>query len=63
MNMDVRPVQRRLDDVKTVIGGCLLASGVMREDVDALLATAEADSTHPHHAWWQTVLSRPSNNN
>jgi hypothetical protein len=61
MNMEVRPVQRRLDHAKRVIGASLLAQGIVRQDVEALLAHAETGAGSSQHKWWQTVLSRPSN--
>ena len=61
MNLDVRPVQRRLDHAKEVIASSLMDHGVLREDVEALLASAENGCANPHHKWWQSVLSRPSN--
>ena len=61
MNMEVRPLQRRLEHTKAVIGACLLEQGIVRKDVEALLAHADTDSPDARQTWWQTVLSRPSN--
>jgi hypothetical protein len=61
MNMEVRPMQRRLDHIKRAIGASLAAQGIVREDVEALLAYADTGGASSHQKWWQTVLSRPSN--
>jgi hypothetical protein len=60
MRLDVRPLQRRLERVKSVIAESLLGEGIARQDVDALLQNAEHDTPHLLQTWWQTVLSRPS---
>jgi hypothetical protein len=60
MRMDVRPLQRRLDHVTSVLTEALLAEGIQRAEVDALLRQADAGSSPSLQTWWQTVLSRPS---
>jgi hypothetical protein len=60
MRMDARPLQRRLDQVKSVVADSLLGEGVPRPDVDALLQYGERDTPHSLQTWWQAVLSRPS---
>jgi hypothetical protein len=60
MRMDVRPLQRRLDHVTKVLTESLLAEGIERARVDALLRESDADASHSLQTWWQTVLSRPS---
>jgi hypothetical protein len=61
MSMEVRPVQRRLDHARSVIGACLLRQGIVRHDVETLLAHADTGFPEAHQKWWQAVLSRPSN--
>jgi hypothetical protein len=61
LNIDVRPIQRRLENATQGIRQSLLAHGVAAEQVEALLRQAEHDSSHPQHRWWDSVLLRPSN--
>lgn len=60
MHVEVRPLQRRLEHVKKVIGEALLSQGIASEDVHALLQHAERDTVHPHQNWWHAVRTRPS---
>jgi hypothetical protein len=60
LHMEVRPVQRRLEHVTSVIGSCLSEQGLVPADVETLLAAADSDSAAAQKRW-QRAFSRPSN--
>lgn len=60
MGVDGRPLQRRLEHVKDVIGHSLIREGIPRHDVELLLQHADGDAADPRQKWWQAVLTRPT---
>lgn len=59
MKIEVRPLQRRIEQAKAVIRTSLHTQGVADEDIDVLLQHAETESSSPHRKWWTMVLPRP----
>jgi DNA-directed RNA polymerase specialized sigma24 family protein len=57
MQRDVRPVQRRLEQVAWTLRLALRESGVSDAEIDRLLQPPGGVSAH---RWWETVLPRPS---
>jgi hypothetical protein len=57
LRLDVRPLQRRIDNITEVIRESLLTQGVALQDVDDMLWTAADDAETAPHKWWQFVFS------
>lgn len=59
LQIDARPLQRRIETIKAVIGESLLAQGISATDVEALLRGADGELA-AQQKWWELALVRPS---
>jgi DNA-directed RNA polymerase specialized sigma24 family protein len=60
LNLEVRPLQRRIDSIKHVLRESLLTQGVPLESVDDLLRAIDSEPSSAPHKWWRFVFSGPS---
>ena len=61
LNVEVRPLQRRIDSIKHVLRESLLTQGVALDSVEDLLRAVDGDPSSAPHKWWRFVFSGPSN--
>jgi DNA-directed RNA polymerase specialized sigma24 family protein len=59
LNLEVRPLQRRIDSIKHVLRESLLTQGVALESVDDLLRAVDSEPWSAPHQWWRVVFSGP----
>jgi hypothetical protein len=59
LDLEVRPVQRRIDSIKHVLRESLLTQGVALESVDDLLRAVDSEPSSAPHKWWRFVFSGP----
>lgn len=60
LKIDARPLQRRIDTAKNVIGKSLLTQGIDPDAVEALLRSADVQADGRYQEWWELALARPS---
>ena len=60
LKIDARPLHRRVETIKAVIRESLLAQRIPATDVEALLRSAESESTASQQQWWELAFVRPS---
>ena len=60
LNVEARPLQRRIDDIKHVIRESLVTQGVAVDSVDDLLRSVDSDPAGGPHKWWHFVFSGQS---
>lgn len=60
LNIDARPLQRRIDTIKQVIRHSLVTQGVDVADVEEILRSADNDTAGVPHTCWQSVVADPS---
>jgi DNA-directed RNA polymerase specialized sigma24 family protein len=60
LKTDVRPVQRRLEAAKAVLGESLRTQGVAAADVESLMRCAEGEGSERDRRTWEIALARPS---
>ncbi|HUE88501.1 MAG TPA: hypothetical protein VMO26_20685 [Vicinamibacterales bacterium] len=60
LQIEARPLQRRIDNIKEVIRESLLTQGVSLDDVDGVLRSVDSAAAEASHRWWHFVFSRSS---
>jgi DNA-directed RNA polymerase specialized sigma24 family protein len=60
LKVEVRRLQRRLEEVKSQIRERLIAQGFEAAAVEAFLSAADSDASGSDRKWWELVLARPS---
>lgn len=60
LNLDARPLQRRIETIKDTIRHSLRTQGIRSEEIEALLQQADSDVEPQNQKWWNAVLSGPS---
>lgn len=58
VQIEARPLQRRIDTITTVIRESLFTQGITTADIEALLSGGAAEAPQPQQRWWEVVLSR-----
>jgi DNA-directed RNA polymerase specialized sigma24 family protein len=57
LKLEVRPLQRRIDNIKEVIRESLLTQGIALHDVEEVLRAVGNDAEVVSPTWWQSVFS------
>jgi DNA-directed RNA polymerase specialized sigma24 family protein len=59
LKVEVRPLQRRIDNIKHVLRDSLLTQGVALESVDDLLRSVDNEPIGPPRKWWRALFPGP----
>lgn len=60
LSLDARPLQRRIDTIKSTIRQSVVTQGFRGDQVEALLQQADSDRESANQQWWNTVFSGTS---
>ncbi len=60
LEIDPRPLQRRIDSIKQVLRDSLVTRGVGLAHVEENLRSVDNDAAMVSQTWWQVVFADPS---